>query len=259
MTKKVAILLALIPAVSFAQEEVKELSVASLAFFVALLLGGAFVFYLWLVTRKRTKEPTSFLESRLQPESFFGATRTSPSFSQGATVTGYGDVDPVAEADVYLAYGRDLQAEEILKEALKANPERNAILLKLLDIHARRVHKLHFAETLLLLYRNTGGEGEDWKTAVENGASVGFDYSNVTSEADLVVIVESLQQAEEKTRRLTPQHVPAPGVSATEDDADEVVSSIKDFFDSIKLESSTVTVERVRGGADKRVITIEKK
>ena len=26
-----------------------------------------------------------------------------------------GDVDPVAEADVYLAYGRDLQAEEILK------------------------------------------------------------------------------------------------------------------------------------------------
>jgi tRNA pseudouridine38-40 synthase len=33
-----------------------------------------------------------------------------------------GDVDPVAEADVYLAYGRDLQAEEILKEAMRANP-----------------------------------------------------------------------------------------------------------------------------------------
>jgi hypothetical protein len=33
-----------------------------------------------------------------------------------------GDVDPVAEADVYLAYGRDLQAEEILKEAMRATP-----------------------------------------------------------------------------------------------------------------------------------------
>ena len=35
-----------------------------------------------------------------------------------------GDVDPVAEADVYLAYGRDLQAEEILKEAVRHNPAR---------------------------------------------------------------------------------------------------------------------------------------
>jgi hypothetical protein len=32
------------------------------------------------------------------------------------------DVDPVAEADVYLAYGRDLQAEEILKEACAPTP-----------------------------------------------------------------------------------------------------------------------------------------
>ena len=32
-----------------------------------------------------------------------------------------GDVDPVAEADVYLAYGRDLQAEEILKDKRRLN------------------------------------------------------------------------------------------------------------------------------------------
>ena len=42
------------------------------------------------------------------------------------------DVDPVAEADVYLAYGRDLQAEEILKEAVRSNPGRLAIHTKLL-------------------------------------------------------------------------------------------------------------------------------
>ena len=49
-----------------------------------------------------------------------------------------GDVDPVAEADVYLAYGRDLQAEEILKEAMRGNPERMAIRMKLLEVYAKR-------------------------------------------------------------------------------------------------------------------------
>jgi pilus assembly protein FimV len=49
-----------------------------------------------------------------------------------------GDVDPVAEADVYLAYGRDLQAEEILKEAMRSSPERLAIRTKLLEVYAKR-------------------------------------------------------------------------------------------------------------------------
>ena len=49
-----------------------------------------------------------------------------------------GDVDPVAEADVYLAYGRDLQAEEILKEAMRGNPDRLAIRTKLLEVYAKR-------------------------------------------------------------------------------------------------------------------------
>jgi pilus assembly protein FimV len=34
------------------------------------------------------------------------------------------EVDPIAEAEVYLAYGRDAQAEEILKDALKKDPQR---------------------------------------------------------------------------------------------------------------------------------------
>ena len=36
------------------------------------------------------------------------------------------EVDPIAEADVYMAYGRDAQAEEILKEALAKDPNRIA-------------------------------------------------------------------------------------------------------------------------------------
>src|SRR5207247_5024618 len=50
------------------------------------------------------------------------------------------EVDPIAEAEVYLAYGRDAQAEEILKEALKKDTQRQEIYLKLLDIHYQ--HKM---------------------------------------------------------------------------------------------------------------------
>ncbi|TSE20676.1 hypothetical protein Tigna_01869 [Tepidimonas ignava] len=47
-------------------------------------------------------------------------------------------VDPVAEADVYLSYGRDAQAEDLLREALQADPQRLDARLKLLQILAQR-------------------------------------------------------------------------------------------------------------------------
>ncbi len=79
------------------------------------------------------------------------------------------DVDPVAEADVYLAYGRDLQAEEILKEALKSHPERNAARLKLLEIYAKRKDARSFELMAAELFTRTDGGGEDWKRAQEIG------------------------------------------------------------------------------------------
>src|SRR5438552_10449598 len=60
-------------------------------------------------------------------------------FSQGGV--GKADteeIDPIAEADVYMAYGRDAQAEEILRDALAKDSSRQAIRVKLLEIHANR-------------------------------------------------------------------------------------------------------------------------
>ena len=102
---------------------------------LALLLGyGAYR----VVQRRKQNSgvDSSFLESRIQPDSFFGAsggqrvdtansemtTGSSMAYSPSQLDAG-GDVDPVAEADVYLAYGRDLQAEEILKEAVRLQAE----------------------------------------------------------------------------------------------------------------------------------------
>ncbi len=78
-------------------------------------------------------------------------------------------VDPVAEADVYMAYGRDAQAEEILLDALKADASRAAISLKLLEIYAQRRNLKQFESIATDLYSRTGGEGEDWKKAAAMG------------------------------------------------------------------------------------------
>ena len=48
------------------------------------------------------------------------------------------EVDPIAEADVYMAYGRDAQAEEILKESLQKDSNRVPVHAKLLEIYAKR-------------------------------------------------------------------------------------------------------------------------
>jgi len=82
------------------------------------------------------------------------------------------NVDPVAEADVYIAYGRDAQAEEILKEALRNQPSRNAIRVKLLEIYANRKDPRSFEILASELYSLTRGEGEDWQQAAALGLSV---------------------------------------------------------------------------------------
>ncbi|WP_298014045.1 FimV/HubP family polar landmark protein [uncultured Aquabacterium sp.] len=152
---------------------------------LALLAGGL----MFLRSRRRTDSgETSFLESRLQPDSFFGASGGQRVDTRDATggpssmsyslsqLDAIGDVDPVAEADVYLAYGRDLQAEEILKEALRSTPDRLAVRTKLLEVYAKRRDTKGYEQLAVQLFALTGGVGEDWAKAQEMG--LGIDPEN---------------------------------------------------------------------------------
>lgn len=79
------------------------------------------------------------------------------------------EVDPVAEADVYMAYGRDAQAEEILLEAKQKDPDRHAIHTKLLEIYLARGDVKPFDLTASELFDATGGVGPDWEKAAAMG------------------------------------------------------------------------------------------
>ncbi|MGH6649401.1 FimV/HubP family polar landmark protein [Aquabacterium sp.] len=166
-------------------ESLNPMLLAGVGAGVALLAGVA----MFLRSRRRADTgETSFLESRLQPDSFFGASGGQRVDTRDATgapssmsyslsqLDAIGDVDPVAEADVYLAYGRDLQAEEILKEALRSTPERLAIRTKLLEVYAKRRDTKGYEQLASQLYNLTGGQGDDWAKAQEMG--LGIDPEN---------------------------------------------------------------------------------
>lgn len=154
---------------------------------LALLLGyGAWRMRGRFGRRSAAGDSAAFNESKLQRDSFFGGTgggrvdtQEGMSRLQGSSI-GYslsqldaiGDVDPVAEADVYLAYGRDLQAEEILKEAMRAHPERLTVKTKLAEVYAKRrdvrAHEVIAAQVFLA----TDGRGEEWKKIQEQGRAI---------------------------------------------------------------------------------------
>jgi len=154
---------------------------------LAVLLGG---FLFWRKRkggdRNKFSGETSFIESKIQPDSFFGAsggqrvdTRDGAANSASSSLNyslsqldAIGDVDPVAEADVYLAYGRDLQAEEILKEAQRSDPDRLAIRTKLLEVYAKRADLKTFEAQARQLQGLTNGQGEEWGKAQELGRQI---------------------------------------------------------------------------------------
>jgi pilus assembly protein FimV len=97
-----------------------------------------------------------------------------------------GDVDPVAEADVYLAYGREQQAEEILLEALRLHPDRLPVRLKLLEIYAQRPDAARFEAAARELHALTQGQGPEWARACELGQTLDPDnplYRPATGQA----------------------------------------------------------------------------
>ena len=170
-----------------------------------LVFGGGAVLALlfgWLgISAYRKKRAAAadanatIAETDLSAHSLFSSTTVAPPPSEQESSqfssTGVGmaahqeTVDPVVEADTFLAFGRDAQAEEILLEAIKTDPQRQAIHLKLLDIYAARKNVSQFEAVAKELHVLTDGTGPNWEKAAAMGAVLDpnyFLYSSATSD-----------------------------------------------------------------------------
>ncbi|MEI6412641.1 MAG: FimV/HubP family polar landmark protein [Pseudomonadota bacterium] len=106
----------------------------------------------WESTTEEPLPPENFASGTLPLEPLSGSPDTDTasrdsSFLQGfdsrsstdsALMDDTSEVDPINEADVYVAYGRYQQAEDILKQAIQRFPDRFPIKEKLLDIYATK-------------------------------------------------------------------------------------------------------------------------
>lgn len=84
---------------------------------------------------------------------------------QGSEFVGAGidddDIDTLSEADVYLAYRRFDKAEQLLKDALQQEPDRQDLQLKLLEVYAKSENRDAFAdraEVLRVMLHDDGSE-----------------------------------------------------------------------------------------------------
>lgn len=146
------------------------------------LLGGG-----WLYLRKKREKSLADFEQGimtsggLKANTVFGNTANSnvetgdtsflTDFSQSAHggMIDTNDVDPIAEAEVYMAYGRDAQAEEILKDAIAKEPKRHELHLKLLEMYAAGKNLSAFETIAGELYTSLGAEDPVWAKVAEIG------------------------------------------------------------------------------------------
>ena len=152
-----------------------------------LYLGGGAAALLGLgglafAMARRKRKPTVVAATTVKEEDF-GATTgriTAPitpspdtgdfTVQAGSTQTletASGNDDPVSEADLFLSFGRDVQAEEILKEALHTSANKTAIRLKLLEIYVTRKDAKSFEGIATQL--KSGSDAQTWSQIADMG------------------------------------------------------------------------------------------
>lgn len=193
---------------------------------VALLLGG------WLYMRNRRKRELDSFEKDiltaggLKPTTVFGNTAGATvnagdtsflndfSHNTGGMIDTQ-DVDPIAEAEVYMAYGRDAQAEEILKDAIVKEPGRHELHLKLLEIFAARNDTSAFETVAGEIYTTLGAADPIWGKVAAMGRKLEPE-NPLYSEDNL-----SRGVSEEKTATATPETLQADTASAYQSPFDD--------------------------------------
>lgn len=145
-----------------------------------------------MMLRKRSSAKDNFQESILsgaapvddEPAMSVGSQNSSEtsSFLSDFAISGVGaiqtedsEVDPITEADVFMAYGRYEAAEERLQEAIQSDPERVELKVKLLEVYNTNKNQSAFESTAEDLYASLGdaaASDSEWQKVVIMGKQI---------------------------------------------------------------------------------------
>ena len=160
---------------------------AGLGVLVAIVLGGI----LWVSTRQKNKhglfdDEMTFNDQLAQGEDTGKAEPVVPVMTdigeykepapEPPAVSNQQEQpagDPLTEADVYLAYGRIQQAEDVLQAALQNNPEDNTLRSKLLQVYHQAGNAAAFDSLASDFRGSVSGDDDEWLKI----AAMGYELS----------------------------------------------------------------------------------
>jgi pilus assembly protein FimV len=156
------------------------------------LLVGVMLITLLVLIVKRRRSGGNFTESILmggtpsmmKAKAAEGKGSEESSFFSDFAVSGMGDiqaedseVDPLTEADVYMAYQRYQQAEDLVLDALKHNPERPELHVKLLEVYHATKDTAKFEAEAEKTHQLLGGTGPLWDKVLVLGHELLPDHA----------------------------------------------------------------------------------
>jgi pilus assembly protein FimV len=143
---------------------------AGLGVLVAILLGG----FLWASTRQKGQQgifdDEMTLEKHMAGEVAMETEQPVPVVDldeevreeEAAPIQGHDESDPITEADVYLAYGRIQQAEDVLQAALEKTPDNAELRIKLLEVYHAGGNKAAFDQEAAQFRDSVAADDSQW-------------------------------------------------------------------------------------------------
>jgi len=189
--------------------------------------------------REATQSVTDFDKSEVGDDE---ATRESSFltvYNDGDVIVNADEIDPIAEADVYIAYGRKDQGEEVLLEGVKSFPERSDIKIKLLELYASSEDSVKFSE----IYKQLQDGGlekniDEWQKVQDLASSMQLPQGIDKAVEEIVIAKEDLS-----VEASTETNTVRPSIDSSNNEFDVEVTSIakelsESHFNEITLELS---------------------
>jgi len=158
---------------------------AGLGVLVAMILGG----FLWSSTRHRKQEDIFSDEPTLASQMSAARNEEPPvtrrievsdttmlndlTPSDMSPLQGDDTSDPLTEADVFIAYGRVQQAEDVIKNALQSDPDNHDLKMKLIEIYHAAGNSAAFDVRVAEFRETVDDDDPDWQRV----ATLGYELS----------------------------------------------------------------------------------